>query len=297
MLKVAICDDENLIAHQIENNVYNTCSKEGIKVDTEVYYNGNALEKAILTGQNFDLIYLDIQMENGDGITTAKNIRKMDENVLIIFISSYDRYLMELFQLDVFSFIKKPIDPDAFSKKLLEANQKICSKTTFFVFKYKNREYKVLCKDILYFESKGKVIDALINVKYAIAKGKGIEFVLKIFIPEDLPINQCDMGIILGNALDNAIEATEKCRHSKKEIDIIMGIKKGSLVLVVKNPYENALKTDKAGNLVTTKKEFHLHGYGISSIRRVAEKYHGDIWVEDEEGQFVLTATMNLGEL
>lgn len=145
--------------------------------------------------------------------------------------------------------------------------------------------------------SGNKVIDALINVKYAIAKEMGIEFVLKIFIPEDLPINQCDMGIILGNALDNAIEATEKCRHNKKEIDIIMGIKKESLVLVVKNPYEDALKTDKAGNLVTTKKESRLHGYGISSIRRVAEKYHGDVLVEDEEGQFVLTVTMNLGEL
>lgn len=158
MLKVAICDDENLIAHQIENNIYNTCIKEGIKVDTEVYYSGSTLEKAILTGQNFDLIYLDIQMANGDGITTAKNIRKMDENVLIIFVSSYDRYLMELFQLDVFSFIKKPIDPDSFSKKFLEANQKICSRNSFFVFKYKNREYKILCKDILYFESKGRQV-------------------------------------------------------------------------------------------------------------------------------------------
>lgn len=159
MLKVAICDDESLIAHQIENNVYDTCIKEGIKVDTEVYCSGSALEKAILTGQNFDLIYLDIQMENGDGITTAKNIRKIDENVLIIFVSSYDRYWMELFQLDVFSFIKKPIDPDSFSKKFLEANQKICGRNAFFVFKYKNREYKILCKDILYFESKGRQVN------------------------------------------------------------------------------------------------------------------------------------------
>lgn len=159
MLKIAICDDENLIAHQIESNICNICIKEGIKVDTEVYYSGSALEKGILSGQNFDLIYLDIQMENGDGITAAKNIRKVDENVLIIFVSSYDRYLMELFQLDVFSFVKKPIDPDSFAKTFLEANQKICNKNAFFVFKYKNREYKILCKDILYFESKGRQVN------------------------------------------------------------------------------------------------------------------------------------------
>jgi len=48
-------------------------------------------------------------MENGDGITTAKNIRKTDENVLLIYVSGYDKYIMELFRLDVFAFIKKPI--------------------------------------------------------------------------------------------------------------------------------------------------------------------------------------------
>lgn len=145
-------------------------------------------------------------------------------------------------------------------------------------------------------DSGNKVIDALINVKYATAKEKGIKFILKIFIPEDLPINQCDMGIVLGNAIDNAIEATEKCKSYEKIIDIIMGIKKESLVLVVKNPYEDTLKMNKAGNLLSTKKESHLHGYGISSIRKVAEKYHGDVFIDDEEGHFVLTVTMNLGE-
>lgn len=145
-------------------------------------------------------------------------------------------------------------------------------------------------------DSGNKVIDALINVKYATAKEKGIEFVLKIFIPEDLPVNQCDMGIVLGNAIDNAIEATEKCKSYEKKIEIIMGIKKESLVLVVKNPYENILKMDKAGNLLTTKKDSQLHGYGISSIRIVAERYHGDVFIDDEEGQFVLTVTMNLSE-
>ena len=71
-----------------------------------------------------------------------------------------------------------------------------------------------------------KCIDALINVKYTTAKEKGIDFILKIFIPEELPINQCDMGIVLGNILDNAIEATEKCNSSAKKIEIIMGIKR-----------------------------------------------------------------------
>ena len=78
-------------------------------------------------------------MENGDGITAAKNIRKKDEDVMIIFISSYDRYVMELFHLDVFSIIRKPIDRDSFVQIFLEANQRICSRNHFFSFKYKSQ--------------------------------------------------------------------------------------------------------------------------------------------------------------
>lgn len=139
-----------------------------------------------------------------------------------------------------------------------------------------------------------KCIDALINVKYATAKEKGIDFATKIYIPEELPIDQCDIGIAVGNALDNAIEATEKCNFCAKKIEIIMGIKKEALVLVVKNPFEGPLKKDKNGKLLSTKEEFNKHGYGINSIVKVAEKYNGDVIIEEEEGKFIITITMNL---
>lgn len=158
MIKVAICDDDGQIAHQLENIICKICDRESIGVDTEVFYNGNTLEKEIVIGQRFDLIYLDIQMDNGDGISTARNIRKLDENAIFIFVSGYDKYVMELFRLDVFSFLKKPIDEDEFSSLFLEANKKICNNNFFFTFKYRNSEYKILCKDILYYESRGRKI-------------------------------------------------------------------------------------------------------------------------------------------
>lgn len=137
-----------------------------------------------------------------------------------------------------------------------------------------------------------KCIDALINVKYTTAKEKGIDFILKIFIPEELPINQCDMGIVLGNILDNAIEATEKCNSSAKKIEIIMGIKKEALVLVVKNPLAGSLKRNKDGKLLSTKEDSKRHGYGINSVIKVARKYNGDVIIEEEGGEFVITASI-----
>lgn len=143
MIKVAICDDDGQLAHQLENIICKICDRESIGADTEVFYNGNTLEKEIVIGQRFDLIYLDIQMDNGDGISTARNIRKLDENAIFIFVSGYDKYVMELFRLDVFSFLKKPIDEDEFSSLFLEANKKICNNNFFFTFKYRNSEYKI----------------------------------------------------------------------------------------------------------------------------------------------------------
>lgn len=87
MIKVAICDDDGQLAHQLENIICKICDRESIGADTEVFYNGNTLEKEIVIGQRFDLIYLDIQMDNGDGISTARNIRKLDENAIFIFVS------------------------------------------------------------------------------------------------------------------------------------------------------------------------------------------------------------------
>lgn len=157
MVNIAICDDENIIVSQIEEMILKACKRD-ILVDIDAYYCGQALEKAILKGSKYDLIYLDIQMENGDGITTARNIRKMDDTVLLVYVSGHDKYMMELFRLDVFAFIKKPIEETLFMEIFLEANEKICSNNFYYVYHYKNTENKILCKDILYFESKGRQI-------------------------------------------------------------------------------------------------------------------------------------------
>lgn len=142
--------------------------------------------------------------------------------------------------------------------------------------------------------SGNNVVDAIINFKYATAKENQIAFNLKIFIPEELPFHQCDLGIVLGNAIDNAIEAVKDCASEKRVIDISMGIKKEALILTVGNRYEQPLKTDKKGNLLSTKEKKSGHGYGVKSIQRVAEKYHGEVLIETEKQQFVLTVIMNL---
>lgn len=140
-------------------------------------------------------------------------------------------------------------------------------------------------------------IDALINFKYAVAREYGIAFKLKIFIPANLPIEQCDIGVVLGNAIDNAIDAAKKCKNSDRILEISMGVKKEAWIIVIRNPYEHELKRDKNGNFISTKEDKQRHGFGLNSVRKVAEKYQGEVITETSENIFSITIVMNLGRI
>ena len=118
MIRIAVCDDENVIVNQIEHIISEVCKRESIPVNIDVFYSGRELKRQVTSGTKYDIIFLDIQMKGGDGITAAENIRKVDDNVLLIYVSGYDKYMMELFRLDVFGFIKKPIDEEILTKTL-----------------------------------------------------------------------------------------------------------------------------------------------------------------------------------
>lgn len=165
MLKVGVCDDEKLIAGRLEGILLDLCHKEHIPIDIDVFYSGLSLEKEISRGTKYDILYLDIQMENGDGISVAKAVRTVDDNAIFIFVSGYDKYMIELFQLDVFAFIKKPVDVREFEKLFLQANQKISSRKFYYAFRYKSEEYKIPCNEILYFESNGRKVRIYLRSK------------------------------------------------------------------------------------------------------------------------------------
>lgn len=151
MIKIAFCNNDFKLVSQLEEVILDTCKQNNIPAETDVFYSGAALEQEVIQGTGYDLIYLDIQ--NEDGITTVANIRKIDTNVLIIFISGYDSNLMSLFRLDVFALIKKPIIKEEFATLFLEANEKICSKDFYFIYSYRSKEYRIPCSKIVYFES------------------------------------------------------------------------------------------------------------------------------------------------
>ena len=97
-----------------------------------------------------------------------------------------------------------------------------------------------------------------------------------------------DLYALLGNAMDNAIEAVEKFTDTeKRQIDVIIYRKQNFMVVNIINPLAETL-TYRDGLPVTTKKDADFHGFGLRSMRQILKKYNGFLDVSEEDGCFSL---------
>ena len=134
-------------------------------------------------------------------------------------------------------------------------------------------------------KSENLAVDALINYKNMTAREKGITIHLESQIPAELPYESTDLSSILGNLLDNAIEATEKL-EVEKDIFVSLMYRKEKLLIKVRNPYTGDLKKDRVGNYISEKKDRENHGIGLKSVRKVVEKYEGVMEIHTEDQIF-----------
>lgn len=130
--------------------------------------------------------------------------------------------------------------------------------------------------------TENSIIDAFVNSKYAFATERGIKFDAKLNIPAELPFAGEDISVILGNALDNALEACLRGEVNDPYVKLNMSYDQGNLVILVENTFDGFLKKERKTGWVTRKSNSQQHGIGIQSIRNVIQKYHGYYHVDIE---------------
>ena len=124
------------------------------------------------------------------------------------------------------------------------------------------------------------VIDSLIGYWYVTAKEKGIRFSVDICVPMTMPFKGADISLILGNLLENAVEAAQKA-NDLRYIKIRIKYDKNNLFLFMMNSYKGPLLKSKNGKLKSTKLDHRNHGIGLASAYRTVAKYHGTVVIED----------------
>ena len=140
---------------------------------------------------------------------------------------------------------------------------------------------------LLVVNTQNSIIDSFVNNQYAVAKEKGIDFRVKIDVPE-LPFAGEDLCVILGNALDNAIEACERGQVSKPWISIKLIYDGANLLMTIENSFDGMIRKNKKGMQISRKANSQQHGIGTYSIQRVVQKYHGYYHVEVMEKEYHL---------
>lgn len=145
----------------------------------------------------------------------------------------------------------------------------------------------------LQFSTGNPVTDVILNRKGQICVQEGIMLEGDLLFPSGFGIEAFDLGILLNNALDNAIEACRKLPKEKEKHVFFRGYGKGRMYfLVVENTCDDRMPCMKQGMLKTTKEDETVHGFGMSNMRRCAEKYYGTMQYEVQDGKFILTLMM-----
>lgn len=133
-----------------------------------------------------------------------------------------------------------------------------------------------------------EVLDTILTEKSLYCKERGITVSCVADGSQMGFINTIDLYAILGNALDNAIEAVEKFKHQeKRQIDVMIYRQQQFLVINIVNPVKE-IPVFEEGLPKTTKKDRFHHGFGLKSIQYMVEKYDGNLNVSIEDGCFSL---------
>lgn len=139
-------------------------------------------------------------------------------------------------------------------------------------------------------ETGNHVLDIVLSEKRAIcaarhivftsyAEGKALDF-----------LEELDLYALVGNALNNAIDAVSKLPEPERHITLTLHGGNGQLSLHVENPYAGAVVMENA--LPQSQRDRRYHGFGMHSMERICEKYHGALAVQAEDNLFTLDALL-----
>lgn len=150
MLYIAVCDDETYMLDKLEKNVRNFFDRKNMDIDIIKFSNGKEL---LEYKEPMDILFLDIQMNDIDGMEAAKKLRNSNFKGFLVFVTILKELVFQAFEVQAFDYLLKPIDKSSFDKmmnRLLNAMQK--EKDKMLLIHIGNESRSVSFEDIIYCE-------------------------------------------------------------------------------------------------------------------------------------------------
>ena len=155
-MKIAICDDEIYFAGKLREILMQYLEERHIDVEIELFSSGREFVELGVEMLQYQIIFLDINMKQMDGIETAKNVRAYTEESVVVFVTAYIDYSLEGYQVGASRYILK--NNLNFREQIYECMDAITKKMKCFltrkIFRFQEGEKKIQIENILYIESK-----------------------------------------------------------------------------------------------------------------------------------------------
>ncbi len=151
MLNVAIVEDEVDVARQTEKYLNAFADEHGIIITTRIYNNADSFLNDYKN--NFDLVFMDIELPGTNGLDASVKLREMDKNVMIVFVTNLMQYAVKGYFVNAFDFIVKPFNYEDFAIKLKRIFKSLLSnQNKKVIINYRGGKKVVSIFDILYVE-------------------------------------------------------------------------------------------------------------------------------------------------
>lgn len=163
-MKIAVCDDNKTYADEIKRHTENFLQSTGAKFEIDLYYNSQSIYDS---SNIYDMVFLDIEMQPYSGIQVAKKLKELNTHIIIFMITSYNKYLDDAMDLNVFRYIQKPLDAARLKAGLEKALKSIDDAEITFYLKSGGTAKSLTSNDIVYIEIVGRTTKVVtINCEY-----------------------------------------------------------------------------------------------------------------------------------
>lgn len=166
----AICDDSVVDSNYVKELVTQWANDKKYQVNIDIFSSAEAFIFHYVENKEYDVLLLDIEMENMDGVTLARQIRKSNKSVQIVFITGYSDYIAEGYDVEALHYLMKPLKKEKLYDVLDRAVNKIVQNEKHLVLNTFDEMIRIPLHEIIYIDVDRNYVTVHSNKDYTVKK-------------------------------------------------------------------------------------------------------------------------------